>query len=198
MQLSSRVRRSQVSVSDAFAVMLHAPHVPPDPQSCVPDAQSPRKPAAAQERLSPWTQAQASLGTPLQFESSFRIEQLSPAFGAMLHAAHFWFTHACVPLLHAPGKGHARLWPAVQAHPSFGIPLQSASSPASSQSSFARGVMLHAAHAPAAHSWVPAAHAPSRPAAAHTRLLPLLQPQPSNATALQLSSPVVASQPSFG
>jgi hypothetical protein len=108
-----------------------------------------------------------------------------------------------VPGLQIPTAAGPHDWvsPVTQVQPSFGIPLQVASSPLVEQSSFAAGWTLQAPQVPAlVQLCVPAAQFPSAPAAAHERgALALVQAQPSLGVPLQLlSSPATQVSPDAG
>jgi hypothetical protein len=108
-------------------------------------------------------QGQPPLAVPSQSASSPRNAQLSNCCRAISpsHGPHACPVQVCVPCWQLPvSVPQARTSPSTQAQPSFGIPLQFASSPPTSQRSRARGPTApsHAAQAPSA----PHACAPNR------------------------------------
>jgi hypothetical protein len=156
---------SAVDVQSRAALLTAPTQAPQTPlaQVAVPGLQIPTA-AGPQACVSPLTQGQPSFGDPLQFESSPLTVQSSLVAGAMLQAPHFPPEQLCVPLAQAP-----RAPPALQrragstsrqAHPSFTVPLQVASSPLVAQLSAAFGEMLQALHLPPAQVSVPLAQLP--------------------------------------
>src|SRR6187402_3507851 len=84
-------------------------------------------------------QAQPSLGTPLQLESSPRTHESRGAGGtAPVHSPNASFTHVLVPNAQMPMSvvdPHGCVSPSTQVQPSFGMPLQFVSSPRTQESS---------------------------------------------------------------
>jgi hypothetical protein len=111
--------------------------------------------------MAPERHAQPWLATPLQL-SSLPATHVSDADGVMLQLPQAPPPHVSVPLAHLPTRlsaEHARVWPLMQAQPSFVLPLQLSSLP-EAQVSEDDGVMLQPLQLPPEHVCVPPAHLP--------------------------------------
>src|SRR5262249_47627241 len=89
-------------------------------------------------------------GDPSQSLSIVDVQSRAPLFTAPTHAPQTPPAQVAVPGLQMPTAAGPQLWvsPLTHGQPSFGCPLQLASSPLTVQSSLVAATMLQAPHAP--------------------------------------------------